>query len=70
MLFKQNQDTIKLGELVIEEAALDIDRTSAGIQYVDSLHKRNEDLAKTTIYGSESREDCDVLSPVTRAPLR
>ena len=29
-----------------------------------TIHKRDEDLAKTTIYGSEPREDCDVSSPV------
>ena len=35
-----------------------------------TLHKRDEDAANTTIYGSDPRGDCDVTSPITIGAIK
>ena len=61
MMFEHDQETIKLGVFVTEMAG-PRDRpyghqTNEMWTQNGTLHKRNEDLAKTAMYGLEPREE-------------
>ena len=74
MLFEQDQKSIELGEVVSEKSDprhRPYFHQADGMWTQDrTLHKRDEDLTKTTIYGSERRKDCDVSSPVTIGTIK